>query len=380
METRINLRDFDRDKMINKVEEMGEKPFRGKQLYEWVHGKRVDSFEEMTNLSAGLRERLDGAFVLDPLTVVDQQRAADGSTAKFLFELPDGERIESVWMRYKHGDSVCVSSQVGCRMGCSFCASTIDGLVRNLTPGEMLSQVYDIEREMYHADAAGTRTKTDAAQTGTERDATGTTPGHINSIIVMGMGEPFDNYDNLIAFFRLLTDADGRDLSARHITVSTCGLPDGIRRLADEGLPVTLALSLHAPNDELRQQIMPIARRYPLREVFDACGDFFKKTGRRITFEYSMIRGVNDSTAHAEELAGICRNLQKNGMPVHINLIPLNEVKERGHARAVKEDIESFQKILEKNRINVTIRREMGSEIDAACGQLRRRHAAGERR
>ena len=350
MNDKKTIRDLDQQQMTAWMEEAGEKAFRGKQLHEWVHRKQVSDFDEMTNMSKTLREQLGREFVLDPLQVIEKQEAADGSTAKFLFELTDGERIESVWMRYKHGDSVCVSSQVGCRMGCSFCASTMDGLVRNLTPGEMLSQVYDIEREMYPDGQ-----------------------GHINSIIVMGMGEPFDNYENVLSFFRLLTDDKGRDMSARHITVSTCGLPDGIRRLANEGLPVTLALSLHAPNDEIRRSIMPIARRFPMDEVFKACAYYFEKTGRRITFEYSMIRGVNDSPDAAEELAGRCRNLQKNGMPVHVNLIPLNEVKERGHARAAKEDIDSFQKILEKNRINVTIRREMGSEIDAACGQLRRR-------
>ncbi len=376
MSGREQLRSLDKNKMVDLALELGEKPFRGKQLFEWVHGKRVATFDEMTNLSATLRERLNKEFVLDPLSVIKKQQAADGSTAKFLFELPDGERIESVWMRYRHGDSVCVSSQVGCRMGCSFCASTMDGLVRNLTPGEMLSQVYDIEREMYGR-GSDDLNGSDAARITDGAGKSYDGKSHINSIIVMGMGEPFDNYDNLISFFRLLNDEEGRGLSARHITVSTCGLPGGIRRLAEEGLPVTLALSLHAPNDELRKQIMPIAKRYSLKEVFDACQDYFSKTGRRLTFEYSMIRGVNDSRKCAEELAEVSRNLQKNGMPVHINLIPLNEVKERGHARAVKEDIDSFQKILEKNRINVTIRREMGSEIDAACGQLRRRYTEG---
>ena len=260
-------------------------------------------------------------------------------------------------MRYKHGDSVCVSSQVGCRMGCSFCASTMDGLIRNLTPDEMLSQVYDIEREQYRL-----------SESETEKD------GHINSIIVMGMGEPFDNYENVMSFVRLLTDENGRNLSARHVTISTCGLPEGILRLADEGLPVTLALSLHAPNDEIRKKIMPVAKAYPMEDVFSACLTFFKKTGRRVTFEYSMIHGVNDSEDNAEELAKTCKKLQKNGMPTHINLIPLNEVKEREHARSDDKDIRTFQKILEKNRINVTIRREMGSEIDAACGQLSRKH------
>ena len=351
------LRGFDNEKLVELVNNLGEKTFRARQLYEWVHVKRVSDFNEMSNLPAGLREKLAGEYLLDPLTVLKKQQAGDGSTAKYLFELPDGETIESVWMRYKHGDSVCVSSQVGCRMGCSFCASTMDGLIRNLTPDEMLSQVYDIEREQYRLSESETETD-----------------GHINSIIVMGMGEPFDNYENVMSFVRLLTDENGRNLSARHVTISTCGLPEGILRLADEGLPVTLALSLHAPNDEIRKNIMPVAKAYPMEDVLSACLTFFKKTGRRVTFEYSMIHGVNDSEDNAEELAKTCKKLQKNGMPTHINLIPLNEVKEREHARSDDKDIRTFQKILEKNRINVTIRREMGSEIDAACGQLSWKH------
>ncbi len=345
-----SLREYDQQSLSDLIESMGEKPFRAKQLYEWLHIKRVWEFDQMTNLPAGLRDKLADEFVLDPLKVLRKQEAADRSTAKYLFGLQDGETVESVWMSYKHGDSVCVSSQVGCRMGCSFCASTIDGLVRNLTPAEMLSQVYDIERECYHG------------------------VGHINSIIIMGMGEPFDNYDNVMEFIRLLTDEKGRNLSARHVTVSTCGVTDGILRLADEGLPITLALSLHAPNDEIRRKIMPIAKAHSMDEIFDACLTFFKKTGRRVTFEYSMIKGVNDSEDNARELSERCKKLQKMGMPTHINLIPLNAVKEREHKRSADKDIRTFQKILEKNRINVTIRREMGGEIDAACGQLSRNH------
>ena len=343
----ITIRDYDIKEMTEVIGEFGEKPFRARQLFEWVHKKRVSSFDEMSNLSKALRERLSEQYIVDPLRVLKKQESADGSTKKYLFELPDGETIESVWMRYRHGDSICVSSQVGCRMGCTFCASTLQGRVRDLTPGEMLSQIYDIERNV----------------------------SHISSIIIMGMGEPLDNYDNVIRFIRLLTDENGRNLSARSITLSTCGIPDGIRRLADEELPITLALSLHAPNDRLRQTIMPIAKKYPLDEVLVACGYFFKKTGRRVTFEYSLMRGVNDSDAASGELSDLCRRLQKNGMPVHVNLIPLNEVKERKLTRSSGDNIQSFKKTLEKNGINVTIRREMGHEIDAACGQLRRAYA-----
>lgn len=347
-----NIRDLDEVKFVDLAVGMGEKAFRGRQLFEWVHAKRVNDYEEMSNLPAKLRESLREEYgAVDPLRVVKKQEAQDGSTAKYLFELSDGNTIESVWMRYRHGDSVCVSSQVGCRMGCRFCASTLGGLVRNLTPGEMLSQVYDIEREQYPKD----------------------TDGHIGSIIVMGMGEPFDNYENLIRFIRLLTDEKGRNLSARSVTVSTCGIPDGIRRLAKEGLPVTLALSLHAPDDETRKRIMPIAKAHPMEEVLEACRDYFSETGRRVSLEYSMIRDVNDDEKAAEKLAERCVKLQKSGMPVHINLIPLNEVSETGWERTGTERIQQFKKILEKNRINVTIRREMGSEIDAACGQLRRK-------
>ena len=353
-----NIRDLDEGQLEEVVGEMGEKAYRGRQLFEWVHRKRVCDYEDMRNLPAKLREGLRERFGdVDPLKVLRKQEAQDGSTAKYLFELPDGNTVESVWMRYRHGDSVCVSSQVGCRMGCRFCASTLGGLIRNLTPGEMLSQVYDIEREQYPED----------------------TDGHIGSIIVMGMGEPFDNYENLIRFIRLLTDEKGRNLSARSVTVSTCGIPDGIRRLAEEGLPVTLALSLHAPNDEIRRQIMPVAKAYPMEEVFTACREYFSKTGRRVSFEYSMIRDVNDGEKEARELSEKCGKLQKNGMPVHINLIPLNAVSETGLQRTGTERITQFKKTLEKNRINVTIRREMGSEIDAACGQLRRK-AAEQRR
>ena len=359
------IRDNNLEQMKALVESLGEKSFKAKQLFEWVHRKRVTSFDEMTDLSKSFRERLSEGYLIDPLKILKKQVSADGGTAKFLFELPDGETIESVWMHYRHGDSICVSSQVGCRMGCSFCASTIGGLVRNLTPGEMLSQVYDIEREMYGASDRDAYDKTDKDQS----------ESHISSIIVMGMGEPFDNYDNLISFIRLLTDENGRNLSARGVTVSTCGLPDGIRRLAGEELPITLALSLHAPNDDLRQRIMPVAKAYPMDEVFDACAYYFSETGRRITFEYSMISGINDSDGAAEELVKRCDSLRKKGCMLHVNLIPLNEVSETGYHRADMKNIERFKSILESNRINVTIRREMGSGIDAACGQLRHKNA-----
>ncbi|MCR4605027.1 MAG: 23S rRNA (adenine(2503)-C(2))-methyltransferase RlmN [Eubacterium sp.] len=332
------------------VKAMNEKPFRAKQLYEWIHRKRVFDIDGMTNLPMEMREKLKEEYITDPIKLEFKQVSDDKNAEKYIFSLQDGDCIECVWMRYKSGDSLCVSSQVGCRMGCTFCASTINGLSRNLTPGEILSQVYDVEAEHY-----------------------GESGGRLSHIIVMGMGEPFDNYANLMSFIRILTSEKGRNLSARAISVSTCGLEYGIRKLADERLPITLALSLHAPDDELRNKIMPITASHPLSEVLDACREYFSKTGRRITWEYSMIQGVNDHAKHAEKLAELAVDMREKGCPVHINLIPLNPVKERVYGRSGEKTIVIFKKILEKYGINVTIRREMGSGIDAACGQLRRK-------
>lgn len=337
-----DIRSLDLREMQQLAERMEEKPFRGKQLFQWVHGHQVSSWDEMSNLSVKFREKLAEEFVINPLHIEKKQLSKKKDTAKYLFKLPDGNYIESVWMKYHHGNSVCISSQVGCRMGCTFCASTLSGLARNLSAGEMLSQIYEIQRE---------------------------TGERVSNVIVMGMGEPLDNYDNLIRFVKLLSDQDGIRISQRNITVSTCGLVDGIRKLMKEKLQITLAISLHAPNDDIRQQTMPVARRYSMDELLLACRDYFQETKRRITFEYSMIRGVNDSAEQAVELAGRLR-----GLNCHINLIPLNEVKERSCSRSRQTDIERFKKILEKQGMNVTIRREMGSDIDAACGQLRQNY------
>lgn len=337
-----DMRSLDLREMQQLAERMEEKTFRGKQLFQWVHGHQVSSWDEMSNLSVKFREKLAEEFVLNPLHIEKKQLSKKKDTAKYLFKLPDGNYIESVWMKYHHGNSVCISSQVGCRMGCTFCASTLSGLARNLSAGEMLSQIYEIQRE---------------------------TGERVSNVIVMGMGEPLDNYDNLIRFVKLLSDQDGIRISQRNITVSTCGLVDGIRKLMKEKLQITLAISLHAPNDDIRQQTMPVARRYSMDELLLACRDYFQETKRRITFEYSMIRGVNDSVEQAVELAGRLR-----GLNCHINLIPLNEVKERSCSRSRQTDIERFKKILEKQGMNVTIRREMGSDIDAACGQLRQNY------
>ena len=339
-----DIRSCNEEEMREILLSYGEKPFRAKQLMEWVHGKQAETFDEMTNLSGQLREKLKQEFIISGMNIVEKQVSKKRDTAKYLFSLSDGNVIESVWMKYRHGNSVCISSQVGCRMGCTFCASTLTGLTRHLTAGEMLSQVYEIQRE---------------------------TGERVSNIIVMGMGEPLDNYDNLVKFIRLVSGEGGLHISQRSITVSTCGLVDKIRDLMEEQFQITLAISLHAPNDAIRKQTMPVANTYSMDDIFRVCHDYFEKTGRRITFEYSMIRGVNDKREHAEELAERCR-----GLNCHINLIPLNEVKERNCLRSTAEDIDRFKIILENNRINVTIRREMGGDIDAACGQLRKKYIA----
>ena len=294
----------------------------------------------MTNLSQSLRQRLEEMEPLTPLEPVEVQTSALDGTRKYLFRLGDGHVIESVWMKYHHGNSVCISSQVGCRMGCRFCASTIGGLTRNLTASEMLDQVYRIQ------ELTGER---------------------VSNVVVMGTGEPLDNYDNLLRFLRILSDEAGQNISQRNITVSTCGIVPMIRRMADEKLGITLALSLHAPNDEKRRELMPIAYKYSLAEVIPACADYFAKTGRRLTFEYSLVGGKNDSEEDARELSRLIGDLN-----CHVNLIPVNPIKERNFVQSDKKVIEKFKNKLEKYRINVTIRREMGRDIDGACGQLRK--------
>ena len=322
------------------MEELGEKAFRAKQIYEWMHMKLVDSFDEMTNLSKALRDKLSENFELTSLHVVDKRESAKDGTCKFLFELSDNRVIESVLMKYKHGNSVCISSQVGCRMGCRFCASTLGGLERNLTPAEMLDQIYKIQK------MSGER---------------------VSNVVLMGTGEPLDNYDNVLQFIQLLTDENGLNISQRNITVSTCGLVNRIRDLANEELQITLAISLHAPNDKIRKEIMPIANKYTINEIIDAVTFYYNKTGRRISFEYSLVEGVNDSEENAKELIHVVR-----GLNCHVNLIPVNPIKERDFKQTQMQFVQNFKNILEKNRINVTIRREMGSDIDAACGQLRK--------
>ena len=322
--------------------ELGEKPFRARQLYQWMHEKLAGSFDEMTSLSKELRKKLKERFLYVSLKPVCEKASKLDGTRKYLFALEDGHVIESVLMRYAYGNSVCISSQVGCRMGCSFCASSLDGLERTLRASEMLDQIYRIQ-----------------AMTG-ER---------ISHVVVMGSGEPLDNYENLLRFIRILSGEGGLNLSQRNITVSTCGIAPAIRRLAEEGLSVTLALSLHAPDDRIRQTLMPIAKAYALSDVLEACRFYFKKTGRRLTFEYSLVKGVNDSLPDARALAALIR-----GQHGHVNLIPVNPVKERDYVQSDRRAVEAFQGCLEKNGVNATIRRELGRDIDGACGQLRKRY------
>jgi 23S rRNA (adenine2503-C2)-methyltransferase len=338
---KIDIKSLSLDELKEEIARLGEKPFRAVQLYEWMHVKLARSYDEMTNTPKSLKEKLENEAWYTSLKEVTVQTSKIDGTKKFLFELYDGNLVESVWMQYHHGNSVCISSQVGCRMGCKFCASTLDGLERNLTPSEMLDQIYAISR---------------------------ITNERVSNVVVMGTGEPMDNYDNLVKFVHLLTDEKGLCISQRNITVSTCGIVENMRRLADEGLQITLALSLHGSTQEKRRALMPIANKYDIHEVIDACKYYFDKTGRRITFEYSLVGGVNDTDEDARNLCNLVE-----GLNCHINLIPVNPIKERDYVESEKKDIMKFKNKLERKHINVTIRREMGRDIDGACGQLRRR-------
>ena len=329
------------DELKDEVRSLGEKEFRAGQLYDWMHKKLAGSYDEMTNLPKPFRERLRQEYSFTALNTVKEQVSGQDGTRKYLFQLADGNLIETVLMRYHHGNSVCISSQVGCRMGCRFCASTLDGLERSLAASEMLEQIYEVTRR---------------------------TGEKISNVVVMGMGQPLDNYDNLLRFLHLISDANGLNISQRNLTVSTCGLVPMMQKLADEKLQITLALSLHAVTDEKRREIMPVANRYSIEELMEACAYYFDRTGRRITFEYALISGVNDSEEEASALAGLAAPLH-----AHVNLIPVNPVKERKYQASKHASVENFKNRLEKKQINVTIRREMGRDIDGACGQLRRR-------
>ncbi len=338
-----NLKDMTAAELSGFLETLGEKKFRGKQIYHQMYNGAA-SFEEMSDLPAALREKLSGMekmgeISLNSMEVARVQASATDGTRKYLFRLNDGNKIESVFMKYSYGNSICVSSQAGCRMGCRFCASTIGGLCRNLTPGEIIDQILSVQRD---------------------------TGERINHVVVMGTGEPFDNYENLSAFIRLANSKEGLALGMRNITVSTCGLVPRIRQFAQDFPQVNLAVSLHAPNDEIRSSMMPVNDSYDMSVLLPACREYTKATNRRITFEYALVSGVNDSMQRADELAGVLR-----GMLCHVNLIPLNKVTESGLTGSTRPEAKKFMERLEKHGIPATIRRELGSDIDAACGQLR---------
>lgn len=349
MTTKVNLTDLEYMDLENFVtENLGEPKFRAKQIFGWIYGGMTkdgslrlgaESFDDMNNLPKSLRDKLnENATLVQPIVLKEQVSKLDG-TRKFLFGLADGNAIESVFMKYKFGNSICVSSQAGCRMGCKFCASTIGGLRRNLSPGEIAGQILAAQR-----------------QTG-ER---------ISHVVVMGTGEPFDNYENISKFIRIVNDPGGLNIGMRNITVSTCGLVPRIGQFAEDFPQVNLAISLHAASNDMRDAIMPVNKAYPMEELLEACRTYTEKTARRITFEYTLVKGVNDSTEHAKILASRLR-----GMLCHVNLIPLNKVAETGYDTTDRTAVLKFQKTLNDNGIPATIRRELGDDIDAACGQLR---------
>ena len=325
---------------------MGEPSFRGKQVFTWLH-RGITDFDEMMNIPKSLREKLRAEYYITVPTVARKQVSKLDGTIKYLWELQDGNCIETVLMSYHHGNTVCISSQVGCRMGCKFCASTLDGCARSLTPAEMLGQIV-CANGILAGQGEGQK---------------------VGNIVLMGSGEPFDNYDNVVKFLRILRMEGGLCIGMRSVSLSTCGLVENMRRFAQEDLPVTLSLSLHAPNDEIRRKTMPIANRYSMDEILSACRYYIEKTGRRVIFEYALVHGVNAAPEHAAELASRLR-----GMQCHVNLIPLNAVPERGLQGVSEREVDAFKKVLEQRNISVTRRREMGDDIEGACGQLRRRY------
>lgn len=322
---------------------MGEPRFRARQIFTWLQGKGVRSFDEMTNIPKSLTSKLDDLFYVNSLELVTKQVSKKDGTVKFLWRLGDGNTVESVVMSYHHGNTVCISTQVGCAMGCAFCASTLGGLVRNLRPSEMLDQVMASQRE------SGEK---------------------ISNIVLMGIGEPLDNFDNVIQFLTLINHPDGMNIGMRHISLSTCGMIEKVDKLGDYNLQLTLSVSLHAPDNETRSAIMPVGKKYSVDELLCACDRYFAKTGRRISFEYAMIDGVNDTPFHAELLAK-----KLSGRGGHLNLILLNSVEERPLTPSTREHLDAFTRILENKGVHFTIRRRLGGDIDASCGQLRRKTA-----
>ena len=341
----IDLKDFEFDELSAYLNELGEPKFRAKQIFSWLH-KGVEDYDDMTNISKATREKLRKNTYVSTLKIREKYVSKLDGTVKYLFELPDKNCIESVVMRYHHGLTICISSQVGCRMGCRFCASTIGGLYRSLTVGEILNQVIFAQKDM------GER---------------------ISNIVIMGIGEPLDNYDNIVKFLHNVNNENGINIGYRHITLSSCGVVSGIYKLAEEKLPITLTISLHAPNDKIRDTIMPINHKWNISELIKACKVYADTTGRRISFEYSLIHGVNDSIENAKELASLIKPLHG-----HVNLIPVNKVEERDFHKGSTQDIRAFCDTLISLGINATVRRELGSDISASCGQLRKKILGNE--
>ncbi len=336
----IEISSLSFEELSEQIAKMGLPKFRTKQIYEWLHKKNVDSFEKMTNLDKALRQKLSEEFLISVPNISRKLVSKIDGTVKYLFEFSDGECVESVVMRYKYGNTICVSTQVGCAMGCTFCASTKAGRVRNLTAGEILGQIY--------------RAQTDIGE-------------RISHIVLMGIGEPLDNFDNVIKFIDMVSNEQGLNIGQRNISLSTCGIVPKIYELAKLNLQITLSISIHSPTNELRSSMMPINKRYPISELIEACRSYVKTTGRRISFEYSLIKGVNDSPECAEKLCELVR-----GMLCHVNLIPVNTIDQSDYRKSDKEAIEKFKNIIEKHKITATVRRKLGADINAACGQLRR--------
>ena len=340
MTDKKDIRSLTFDELDDEFKRSGFKKYMSSQVFSWLHDKMITSFDEMTNVSKIIREELSESFIISSLSIEKKLVSSIDETVKYLFRLNDGNYIESVVMKYKYGYTICISSQVGCRMGCKFCASGIAGFVRNLLPGEILCQLYTAQKDLNIK---------------------------ISHIVMMGVGEPLDNFDNLISFLTIVGDSRGQNVSMRNISVSTCGLVSGIKKLMEKNLQLTLSVSLHAPNDEIRSKTMPVNNRFNISELLSACREYTEKTKRRISFEYALISGVNDSDENAIELAE-----KLKGMLCHVNLIPVNSIKERDYSKPSKNRINEFMNILEKNHINTTVRRTLGADINASCGQLRR--------
>lgn len=336
-----DIKSLSYEELNNEIISMGLPKFRTKQIFEWLHKFGVSSFDEMSNVSKDLRANLSENFFVSSCEIEQKLVSEIDSTVKYLFRLYDGEYVESVIMKYKYGYTICVSSQVGCKMGCTFCASTLAGFKRNLEAGEIEGQLHAAQNDLNI---------------------------RISNIVLMGIGEPLDNYDNVVKFFHNVNDENGLNISMRNITVSTCGIVPKIYDLMNEELPVTLTISLHAPNDEIRSRTMPVNNKWGIEELIKACREYINKTNRRVSFEYTLIHNVNDSKECALELAG-----RLKGMLCHVNLIPVNTVEERGNVRSSDKSIHKFSDVLKMNGINATIRRTLGSDINASCGQLRRK-------